>query len=70
MSLAHLRLSAVAVAVATAVSSGAAGLEAVAVAGEQGASAEDLDIIGDLGGAGVPVWSSDPSGQLRAVVRT
>jgi hypothetical protein len=61
--LKHLNLSAVAVAVAMAVSSGAAGLEAVVVAGGP-ASGDDLELLRDLPGAGVPVWSVDAKGQL------
>ena len=61
--LKHLNLSAVAVAVAMAVSSGAAGLEAVVVAGTS-ASDGDLDMLRDLPGAGVPVWSVDAKGQV------
>jgi hypothetical protein len=64
--LKHLNLSAVAVAVVMAVSSGASGLEAVAVAGGP-ASENDLDLLRDLPGAGVPVWSVDAKGQLLEV---
>ena len=61
--LKHLNLSAIAVAVAMAVSSGAAGLEAVVVAGGP-ASADDLELLRDLPGAGVPIGSVDAKGQL------
>ena len=61
--LKHLNLSAIAVAVAMAVSSGAAGLEAVVVAGGR-ASDDDLELLRDLPGAGVPIWSVDAKGQL------
>jgi hypothetical protein len=61
--LEHLELSAVAVAVAMAVSSGADGLEAVAVAGAP-ASENDLDLLHDLPGSGVAVWSVDAIGQV------
>ncbi len=64
--LLHLRLSAISVAVATAVSSGAAGLEAVALAGGDGPGADDLAVIADLGGPGVVVWSVDPAGSVRS----
>ena len=62
--LPHLRLSAIAVAIAMAVSSGAPGLEAVALAGEAHPSEEDLALINDLPGDGVAVWSdrSDNNG--------
>jgi hypothetical protein len=66
--LKHLNLSAVAVAVAMAVSSGASALEAVAVAGGP-ASDDDLDLLRDLPGAGVPVWSVDAKGQLLEASR-
>lgn len=61
--LEHLKLSAVAVAVAMAVSSGADGLEAVAVVGTP-PSQEDLDLLRDLPGASVAVWSVDVGGQV------
>ena len=71
VALPHLRLSAVAVAVAMAVSSGAEGLEAVALAGTEGPSAEDLDVLADLPGPtgatpGTAVlWHVDPRGQVQ-----
>jgi hypothetical protein len=63
--LPHLQLSAVAVAVAMAVSSGAQGLEAVALAGPAGPGAGDLDLLRDLPGAGVVLWHVDPGGQVQ-----
>jgi hypothetical protein len=66
--LEHLRLSAVAVAVAMAVSSGASGLEAVALAGEGGPSENDLALINDLPGERVVVWSVEASGSVRGLV--
>jgi hypothetical protein len=66
--LEHLRLSAIGVAVAMAVSSGAGGLEAVALVGEEGPSADDLDIVRDLPGDGVTVWWADPGSTVRSVV--
>ena len=66
--LEHLRLSAVAVAVAMAVSSAAGGLEAVALVGEVGPSADDLQIVRDLSGDGVTLWWADPGGTVRSVV--
>ena len=62
--LPHLRLSAVEVAVAMAVSSGALRLEAVAVVGEQPPG--DLAVVADLGPA--PVFDVDPSGAVRQVL--
>ena len=64
--LEHLRLSAIAVAVAMAVSSGAPGLEAVALAGVDGPTNGDLAIVGDLPGTGVVVWHVDPRGNPQA----
>jgi hypothetical protein len=66
--LPHLKLSAIAVAVAMAVSSGAPGLEAVALAGESHPSEEDLALINDLPGDDVAVWSVDAAGAVRAVI--
>ncbi len=71
VALPHLTLSAVGVAVAMAVSSGAPGVEAVAVA----SAATELDpgdvaIVRDLGGPDVPVWLVDPRGVVRSVTRT
>jgi cytidine deaminase len=56
--LEHLQLSAIAVAVAMAVSSGADGVEAVAVVGET-ASKNDLDVLRDLQDSDVTIWSVD-----------
>jgi len=66
--LPHLRLSAVAVAIAMAVSSGAPGLEAVAVAGGDRPTEDDLALINDLPGHSVVVWSVDATGSVRAKV--
>lgn len=74
VALEHLSLSAVAVAVAMAVSSGAEGLEAVALATDDDpdpyALDGDLDVVRDLGGAGVAVWAVDPRGVVRGRVLT
>ena len=67
--LPHLQLSAVAVAVAMAVSSGAEGLEAVALAAAEGPASADLDVLRDLPGADVVLWHVDPRGQVRARVQ-
>ncbi len=67
--LAHLRLSALQVAVAMAVSSGAPGLEAAALNADADPGGDDLDVLGDLPGADVPVWRSDAAGAVRSVVR-
>jgi hypothetical protein len=65
VALGSLRLSAVQVAVAMAVTSGARGLEAVLVLGEATAPVEaDLSVVRDLAGAGVPVHLAAPDGTL------
>ncbi len=61
--LPHLQLSAVAAAIAAAVSSSAPGLEALAVAGTA-PTPDDLAIAADLPGSGVAVWHVDPSGAV------
>jgi hypothetical protein len=66
--LERLRLSAIEVAVAMAISSAARGLEAVALVGEVGPSADDLQIVRDLSGDGVTLWWADPGGTVRSVV--
>ena len=63
--LPHLQLSAIAVAVAMAASSGVPGLEAVALAGASGPSVDDLALVKDLPGERVVVWSVDASGSVR-----
>ena len=68
VALPHLTLPAVAVAVAMAVSSGAAGLEAVALASDQGPSESDLAVVGDLPGTGVVLWWTDPAGVVQSLV--
>jgi len=71
VALPSLRLSAVRVAVAMAVSSGARGLESAAlVTDADGPSPDDLAALRDLGGAGVPVHVADPAGTVRQVVAT
>jgi hypothetical protein len=65
--LEHLSLSAIAVAVAMAVSSGAGGIEAVALLGEPGPSAEDLEILRDLSGD-VTVWWADDHGTVQSMI--
>ena len=64
--LPHLQLSAVDVCVAMAVSSGAEGVEAVAVASVDAAAEADLDVLGDLPGTDVVVWTVDPRGAVRS----
>ena len=66
-----LRLSAVQVAVAMAVTSGARGLEAVVVLGTEAAVREaDLSVVRDLSGAGVPVHLATPDGTVVVSVQS
>jgi hypothetical protein len=65
--LPSLQLSAVQVAVAMAVTSGAAGLEMVAVLGDAAVLEEaDLSVVRDFAGAGVPVHLAAPDGSVVA----
>ena len=68
VTLPHLTLSAVQVAVAMAVSSGAPGLEAAALVADDDPSPDDLAVLGDLPGTGVAVWRADASGAVQSVV--
>lgn len=61
--LPNLRVSAIGVAVAMAVSSGSTGLEAVVVLGTP-LEMEDVDIVRDFAGAGVPVYVGDATGTV------
>lgn len=65
--LPHLKLSAVAVAVAMAVSSGAPGLEAVAVSRDEPVDANDRALIEDLPGTAVKLWHVDATGAVISV---
>ena len=65
--LPSLRLSAAQVAVAMAVTSGAAGLEAVVVLGDAAVLDEaDLSVVRDFAGAGIPVHLAAPDGSVVA----
>jgi hypothetical protein len=65
--LEHLKLSGIAVAVAMAVSSGAVGLEAVALIGDAEPSDADLDIVADLAGhSTVIIWAAS-GGAVKSV---
>ena len=68
VALSSLRLSAITVAVAMAVSSGAEGLEAVALAAPDGPTDADLAVVRDLPGTGVMIWWANPSGVVQTVV--
>jgi hypothetical protein len=65
--LEHLKLSGIAVAVAMAVSSGAVGLEAVALIGDVEPSDADLRIVADLAGhSTVIIWAAS-GGAVKSV---
>ena len=65
--LPSLRLTAAQVAIAMAVTSGAAGLEAVVVLGDAAVLDEaDLSVVRDFAGAGVPVHLAAPDGSILA----
>jgi hypothetical protein len=65
--LPSLQLSAAQVAVAMAVTSGATGLEAVVVLGDDAVLDEaDLSVVRDFAGAGVPVHLAAPDGSVVA----
>ena len=66
--LPHLRLAALDVCVAMAISSGATGLEAAVVLTD----AEDVDVLaaGEFAGAGVPVLVGDASGRIHTRLGT
>ena len=67
MDLPSLHVSALQVAVAMAISSGAQGLEAAVVLGDAAALDEaDLSVVRDFAGAGVPVHLAAPDGTVVA----
>lgn len=68
VSLPHLDLSGIAVAVAMAVSSGAQGLEAVALCAERQPRDTDVAIVRDLPGSGVAIWYADQGGAIQGRV--
>ncbi|WP_447646459.1 cytidine deaminase [Nocardioides zeae] len=66
VALPSLRVSALGVCVAMAVASGARSLEAAVVLGEADAVAEDdLAVVREFSGPGVPVHLADPRGAVR-----
>jgi hypothetical protein len=71
VALPSLSLTALQVAVAMAVTSGARGIEAAVVLGESESVEEaDLDVVRDLAGAGVPVHRAAPDGSWVTTVTT
>ena len=66
VALPSLALSALQVAVAMAVSSGATDLEAAAVVGRDEPDAAGLAVVRDLGGQGTPVIVADARGEILA----
>jgi hypothetical protein len=71
VSLPTLQLSALQVAVAMAISSGAKSLEAAAVvSGEATVNEADLSVVRDLAGAGVPLHLAAPDGTVIASVQS
>jgi cytidine deaminase len=69
--LPSLQLTAVQVAVAMAVTSGARGLEAVVVLGDSASVNEaDLSVVRDLAGSGVPLHLAAPDGTVVASVQS
>lgn len=68
--LPSLRVSALGVCIAMAVSSGAKGAEAAVVLGEGALAAIDLEALRDFAGSGVPVHCGEPAGKITAVVTT
>jgi hypothetical protein len=69
VSLPSLSMSALTLVVAQAVASGSRGAEAAVVVGVE-PSAADLDVLRDLGGAGVPVHVCDGLGAVLATLST
>jgi hypothetical protein len=71
VALPSLQVSAIGVCVAMAVSSGSRGVEAAVVLGDTGqVSPLDLDVLRDIGGAGVPVHVGDPRGTITSSTTT
>lgn len=70
VSLPSLRVSALDVCIAMAVSSGAKGLEAAVVLVADPTAELDVAVVGDLGGAEVPVYVGDARGSIARIVMT
>jgi hypothetical protein len=71
VALTSLQLTALALATAMAVSSGATGLEAAAVVTDaEGLVDDDLAVVRELSGGGIRVWRADATGRPLEVVVT
>ncbi|WP_116952137.1 cytidine deaminase [Jiangella endophytica] len=70
VTLPSLRLTALQLAVASAVSSGATGLEAAAVVTDGAAGGVDTAVVSDLGGPGIPVYVAGPDGTPITALRS
>jgi hypothetical protein len=71
VTLSSLQLTALALATAMAVSSGATGLEAAAVVTDaEGLVDDDLAVVRELSGGGIRVWRADATGRPLEVVVT
>ena len=70
VALPSLSVSAIGVAVAMAVSSAAAGLEAVAVLGAESVSEGDIAAVRDFAGTGVPVYLAAADGSVLEQILT
>ncbi len=69
VALPSVRISALVLVVAQAAASGARGVEATVVVGGE-PSADDVEAVRDLGGAGVPVLVCAPDGRITGRVLT
>ncbi len=70
VALPSLSISAVGVAIAMAVSSGARGAEAVVVLTDGELAVDDLDALREFAGMGVPVHRGTPAGAVQDTVET
>ncbi len=68
--LPSLRLSALELAVALAVSSGGSGLEAALLVGDHGIEPADVTVVREFAGAGVPIYRADTAGTVTDAVAT
>lgn len=70
ITLPSLRLSALELAVAMAVSSGVSGLEAALVVAEGSVEAAGVTVVREFAGAGVPIYRARPTGAIVDSVTT